>query len=320
MRFLLACCLLLTVWGQVTINKDELTSLYTPTPIGYMLKDCINNVPSGSLLVHEHNDEGVRTGRIIVKVDGEVHKIIPKCDTSRFPLLMQQLLDETKDNASSRKLLQYPPDYDGWLAYTVFQNPTSFTSALGYFSVPDMPQNTPDILYLFPGLQNVDWIPKVDPQVPGFDIIQPVLQYPGDNGNYWSVKSWYVTLDAGYMVSDEIQVNAGDAIWGNMTFLGSNTWFVGSTVKSTGNSTTITVQSQDNRLGSQPWVYNTLECYGCQDCTTYPTQPISFYDIKLYAGSKLITPQWKVTPKPPEQKFCTEQAVVDSATKVHINF
>ena len=24
----------------------------------------------------------------------------------------------------------------------------------------------------------------------GFDILQPVLQYPGDAGNYWSVKSW----------------------------------------------------------------------------------------------------------------------------------
>ena len=35
------------------------------------------------------------------------------------------------------------------------------------------------------------WIPKVDPHPSqAFDIIQPVLQYPGDNGDYWSVKSW----------------------------------------------------------------------------------------------------------------------------------
>ena len=37
------------------------------------------------------------------------------------------------------------------------------------------------------------WIPKVDPEPSqDFDIIQPVLQYPGDSGNYWSVRSWCV--------------------------------------------------------------------------------------------------------------------------------
>lgn len=53
------------------------------------------------------------------------------------------------------------------------------------------PASTPDILYIFTGLQNIDWIPKVDPEPSAaFDIIQPVLQYPGDGGDYWSVKSW----------------------------------------------------------------------------------------------------------------------------------
>lgn len=35
-------------------------------------------------------------------------------------------------------------------------------------------------------------IPIHDPEVPVFDIIQPVLQYPADGGYYWSVKSWSV--------------------------------------------------------------------------------------------------------------------------------
>jgi hypothetical protein len=68
--------------------------------------------------------------------------------------------------------------------------PTGFNSFAGTFSVPDAPAKEPAMLYFFPGLQNVDWIPKVDPEVPGFDIIQPVLQYPGDLGRYWSVKNW----------------------------------------------------------------------------------------------------------------------------------
>lgn len=47
---------------------------------------------------------------------------------------------------------------------------------VGNFSVPDNPKNDPDVLYIFTGLQNVDWIPKVDPIPNVFDIIQPVLQ------------------------------------------------------------------------------------------------------------------------------------------------
>ena len=60
----------------------------------------------------------------------------------------------------------------------------------------DAPEAEPQILYLFPGLQNIDWIPKVDPEpTTPFDIIQPVLQYPflsgeDDNGRNWGVRSW----------------------------------------------------------------------------------------------------------------------------------
>jgi hypothetical protein len=310
---------LVALLASACLADVDIDSTYIPTPIGPMLRDCVHRVPHGSLLEHEFVAD-MRTGRILVKnQDGQVQRVIPRCDTSKLPLLKQQLDDEVKA-PGSRSLLQYAPDYKGWLAYTVYENPTTFTSALGYFSIPDAPQNPPDILYLFPGLQNIDWIPKVDPIPNAFDIIQPVLQYPGDNGNYWSVKSWYVTLDAGYMVSDEIQVNSGDAIWGNMTFVGPNTWYIGSTVNSTQQTTAITITSQDNRLSSQPWMYNTLECYGCVDCTTYPTEPIRFYDIQLFAGSKKVTANWKVTPKPPQQKFCTELAVVDDAKTVHINF
>lgn len=46
------------------------------------------------------------------------------------------------------------------------------------------------------------------------DIIQPVLQYPGDFGRYWSVKSWYVTVDAGAVESREKRVDVGSYIFG----------------------------------------------------------------------------------------------------------
>jgi hypothetical protein len=71
-------------------------------------------------------------------------------------------------------------------------------SFVGNFSVPQNPISDPSVclflliilihfkvLYLFTGLQNVDWIPIVDPTPEVFDIIQPVLQYPADSGYGW---------------------------------------------------------------------------------------------------------------------------------------
>jgi hypothetical protein len=148
------------------------------------------------------------------------------------------------------------------------------------------------------------------------------VQYPGDNGNYWSVKSWMVTLNAGYLVSDEIQLSVGDVIFGNQTRLDDTTWsvaapflspplslcsesgcyawpcvrYVGSTVQSSGATTSITAQGQ--WLQTQPWAYNTLECYGCTSCQSYPDKsPALFTDIALYSKGQLITPEWIVTPK-----------------------
>jgi hypothetical protein len=69
------------------------------------------------------------------------------------------------------------------------------------------------------GRQNKDWVPKVDPESEGmgFDIIQPVLQYPGDSGLYWSVKSWYVTIDSGAIASTERKIASGDFVFGATT-------------------------------------------------------------------------------------------------------
>jgi len=302
------------------INRD----LYTPTPIGYMLKSCVHRIPSGSHVTAEVDSKtGLHTGRQIVRLGsetGSLIRIVPRCvSTPELPMLYTGSVPK-KHHHQSRHLLQFPPDYDGWEAYTVYNYAPGFDAMLNNFNVPAQPASDPDVLYLFPGLQNVDWIPKVDPEPSGpFDIIQPVLQYPGDDGDYWSVKSWYVTLESGYLVSGEIPLNVGDSIFGNQTRVDSTTWYIGSTRLSSGQTTAITAQA--SFLASQPWAYNTLECYGCTGCDTYPADsPATFTNIQLWSKGKLITPVWKVTPKPPEQKFCNELAVVDSPTAVHINF
>jgi len=85
-----------------------------------------------------------------------------------------------------------------------------------------------------------------------------------------SVKSWWVTLDVGALYSNEIVVQPGDAIFGNMTRLsGGSAWFIDSVVQSTGKHTSIKAtanQMGNNRLANQPWAYVTLECYGESRC------------------------------------------------------
>jgi len=220
-----------------------------------------------------------------------------------------------KSFAVSRKS---PYEYDGWLAYTTYQHSSGIGKFLGYFSVPNNPQSDPQVLYLFTGLQNVDWIPIVDPTPEVFDIIQPVLQYPGDYGNYWSVKSWYVTLDGDVLYSSELQTKTGDNIFGNMTMVGGSTWFIGGTSASSGETTSLTVTK--NRLLHQPWAYNTAECYGCAGgCNYEPTNSCKFTKLQIWdEQGNTLTPSWVPSGSPND--VCHEKATVIDPADVTLSF
>jgi len=285
----LSVCLIPTE-GIKTFQKFGTT--YVHTPAGPYRADCVHEIPPGSHVVtleDKHYILNPSSGR-----------------TSQIPICSQDTLPARLG------------EYDGWLAYTSWNYPKGIGQFLGYFSVPDNPQNDPEVLYVFTGLQNVDWIPIVDPYPPVFDIIQPVLQFPGDNGNYWSVKSWYVTLNSGVLYSREIQTQTGDKIFGNMTNTATDTWYIGGTSQSSGATTSLTVTR--NRLQIQPWGYNTLECYGCAGgCSYQPTQPILFTQLKLYdTGMHPITPSW--TPLTSPNDICNDKATVNSPSSVTITF
>lgn len=282
--------------------------------MGLVLKDCVHEIPIGSH-ISELPDGRTR----VYSLDGTV-TIIPKCNTKNGTLPMLKL----RVNYTS----PLPADYDGWLQYTALNTSRlglsgGFDAFTSYMSVPDTPQEPADVLYFFPGLQNIDWIPKVDPEPNFFDIIQPVLQYPGDFDLSWSVKSWYVTLNAGALYSSAISVQPGDSIFCNMTRTGATSWLIESTLVS--DPTQSTYLSADNsRLAVQPWAYAAVaECYGCSGCATYPTQPIRFTQNKLYQGGRLLSvpgPLWGVNLKPAVKEMCHEATVVDDNGDTTISF
>ena len=249
--------------------------------------------------------------------------MIPKCDGKGHPVFRFHSLshDQSVSTASSNGL---PPDYDGWLSYTSLNTTDAGIGAEGFdaftstMSVPDVPARAAQVLYFFPGLQNIDWIPKVDPEpTPSnpFDIIQPVLQYPGGFlSRGWALKSWYVTVNAGALFSTAINsIQPGDAILCNMTRTGPQEWLIRGTLKSDPSKST-EQRASNERLKTQPWAYSAVtECYGCDGCSTFPKKPITFTENKLYQKGNLVQvpgSKWHINAKPPVKFECHEKTVV----------
>lgn len=299
----------------VRLAPATVDTYYTRTPSGYVLSHCVHTVKSGSL-IEANLAEG---GYLAIHPEYETPKVIPKCsrpvvDGVTLPVLI-------RNDLPSEENVMLPPDYNGWLAYTAANLSIGFNSYLGVFSVPNIPKQTPQILYLFTGLQNKNWVPKVDPEIEGngFDIIQPVLQYPGDFGQYWSVKSWYVTIDSGSINSDERKCQPGDLIFGNMTKIGSAQWLVNSVNLRTNENTAITPSHP--RLSQQSWAYNVLEGYGVTGCSDYPTNTCEFTKLALTDSRGVpVQPTWLVNPKPNPHPECHESITVDSPTSQTISF
>jgi hypothetical protein len=290
---------------------------YTRTPFGHVLSHCVHEVPSGSNVFEIEGGGGT-----VVQPPYEPSYVIPKCiGAAGSPVLRR---------AGNSSL---PPNYDGWLQYTVLnvdwvganQSFDAFTSVM---SVPDMPKQQPDMLYFFPGLQNQDWIPKVDPEPTfqnPFDIIQPVLQFPGSGfHNGWELKSWYVTIHAGAIFSKPITgIKAGDAILCNMTRTGPMSWAVTGALRSDPTKAT-TQQARNERLREQPWAYAAVaECYGCRGCETYPKTPITFTANRLWASGRELHvngSQWGINSKPALKLECNEATHVEQNGDTTISF
>jgi len=284
---------------------------YVRTPQGLVWNTCMRQVPSGTHIITTAEQT------VAIFPDESVH-VIPKCPKKTIPNA-----PKTKKSTIAQR---DSPD-DGWQVWTAFNNNdnVTFDSFLGKFSVPQSPQNWDGgILYMFTGLQNDNWVPVNGefPTPPGFDIIQPVLQYGGDSenggGDYWGLASWYVTLDSGALWSDLITLNDGDIIFGNMTRTAPSTWFIGGTAD--GQTTSISVTY--DRLKNQAWAYCTLEVYEIDDCNNFPPtgSAMKFTELALYdqGGKNEVTADWQALNN--NGDHCSAAVTIISPTQVTIQF
>jgi len=301
--------MLLSILVAVAVAVN-IRDTHKATPFGYVHRDCYHTVPSGSHLVRDikhggmfvQNEEGAKTG------------YLPRCTVpNAFVSKKVAHGNATGGNHFGTRL----GSYDGWLAYTTYENKPGIDTFLGTFNVPDAPAYEPEELYIFTGLQDDDWVPLLSQPPPNFDIIQPVLQSPADSGDAWSAKSWFVTLDIGAIASQEIAFNEGDIVFGNMTKTGATSWFINSVNTRTKKQTYITTSHA--RLASQPWAFTTVECYGCEGgCTYLPTKPCVFNSMSLTLKKKPVVPKWvaSVSPNP----ICNVKAQISGPASVTFSF
>eukprot|EP01100_Stratorugosa_tubuloviscum_P013622 TRINITY_DN692_c1_g1_i1.p1 TRINITY_DN692_c1_g1~~TRINITY_DN692_c1_g1_i1.p1 ORF type:complete len:343 (+),score=167.65 TRINITY_DN692_c1_g1_i1:57-1031(+) len=274
------------------------------TPIGLAHPSCVHILESGTQIFDEEGTTKIQVG------SGEKIEL-PKCD---FPVVFP---------ADGRPTPQagFAP---GWQVWTTARSTSnSFDGFYGLFTVPNEPKTyVGQTLFMFTGLQNEDWVPGPNsPPAPSdFEIIQPVLQYgpsAGGGGKYWSLASWYVTVNAGFLVSRLIKVYDGDTINGTMQRLSDEVYLINSTNTRTNQNTTLIANK--SRLKTNPWAYCTLEVYGdVNNCDTYPSNPQFFTNLELYEGNVKITPSWQVhtTPSP----ICGEYITVENNNHITIHF
>jgi len=287
---------------------------YVRTPKGLAWDKCVIKVPSGTHIIQEEG-KAVK----LEYPDGK-YEFVKPCSKKVLP----QNHFTKKSNLKARD----SPD-DGWQAWTAFNNinNATFDVFTGSFSVPPVPNGWDGgILYMFTGLQNDNWVPINGefPTPPGFDIIQPVLQFgqsPAGGGSFWALASWYVTLDSNVFFSDLENVNAGDIIFGNMSRTAPTTWFISGGVVGSGQSTSIS--ATDPRLLNQAWAYCTLEVYDIDDCSNdFPPSgsAIKFTQLALYdqGGKHQVIPTWQSLNN--QGDHCQANANIYSPSSVSITF
>ncbi len=192
----------------------------------------------------------------------------------------------------------------GWITDAYWTNATGrpVTSFRTTWQVPPAPATQGgQTIFLFNGIVNTGT---------NYGILQPVLQWGSSaagGGPYWTVASWYVTVDGHAFHTSLVRVNPGDTLVGVMTLTGQsgsqfsyNCEFAG--VGGTG----LPVQN----IAELVWLNETLEAYSLNQCSDYPaTNRTAFRAINIQTGAGAPAVTWT-----PENRVtdCGQHAVVVS--------
>lgn len=99
----------LTLVASAAAAAGSVPAGYVPTPVGYMLQECVHNVPAGA-----HIEKLASGARFTVLGGAEV--IIPPCTVSaERPMIWNMGSASASAVRGSGRKLQFPADYRGWI-------------------------------------------------------------------------------------------------------------------------------------------------------------------------------------------------------------
>jgi hypothetical protein len=164
---------------------------------------------------------------------------------------------------------------------------------------PQPPSDDGQVLYFFPGFEDVDGVQS---------FLQPVL---GWFQGQWTIASWNCCLNGIITNSPQVNVSPGDRIYGSITStcsagtLTCATWNVLSVDLSTGESTTLGDTPSDGQTFN--WAFGALfEPYYILSCDDFPSNSKISFD-KIIVFNQYLKPRpdekWVVsafTTNPPE--------------------
>jgi hypothetical protein len=248
---------------------------YIATPNGYYHKDCVHQVPDGTVI----------DDQFVTAPDG-TRDALPICEHGHYASLA--------DIGTLRSEVAQAPAGDGWQAAMIKTTGSFYREISASWAVPTAPTvQSNQIIFMFPGLETSK-----------FRIVQPVLQWGSDgldsgSGPYWAIAAWDCPPAGGGLCfnSAAARVNVGDVITGsakgtNCTTAGVCDWSI-KISDSKNHATEMKVHHESLKMTIAGVA---LETYSAT-CSEYPSSGAEAFDVTVTNsnGTTSTTP-WSVWP------------------------
>lgn len=283
------------------VSADEvarmpgMTTDYVRTPHGYFHASCVQHI--------DQTEELQRDGSI-KRADGYIRKIAA-CNYPHFTKAGVRI-------EANGKVSHVPETYNGYLQL-VSATLTSGTNELtAYMTVPPAPNSQAgQTLYFFPGLEDAENT---------LSILQPVLGWNGYGDNAWTIASWNCCQQGTTYVGNNVTVQSGDVIYGEMINKGGQKWTILALDK-TNTSLPTAVLNTNGSNQTFDWVFaGALEAYGVSACDQFPTGSMTFAAVQPYVGGQVVSnPNWVIQPGSDSMTSCTSASITNS-THIKISY
>ena len=260
---------------------------YVVTPFGYFHPSCVQSLTRGEKLTVD--------GRL-QHADGTVESNAAVCNYQRYT--------PSGEPASTDHGVATLPEASGWIenaSITTGSATKSYGALIALWTVPPQPANNDgQVLYFFPGFEDIDGVQS---------ILQPVL---GWYAGQWTIASWNCCLNNIVTESPVVRVTPGDEIYGSITnacpagTLSCASWNVLSLDMSTGESTTLASTPSDGQVFN--WAFGgVMEPYYIVSCKDYPpNSQVTFNDVTVFDQNlrPVSDPKWSGTSNTTQTPQC----------------